>query len=57
MNTFLVGSRVFFYSSTGNLIRGVVESIGRTADGTQMIAIKCDSGTTLTLPSTSVSQG
>ncbi|KAK0452829.1 uncharacterized protein EV420DRAFT_682784 [Desarmillaria tabescens] len=54
MNKFPSGSRVFFYSSTGNLMKGVVESTTHAANGTQMITIKCDNGATLTLPSASV---
>ncbi|SJL12014.1 uncharacterized protein ARMOST_15431 [Armillaria ostoyae] len=51
------GSRVFFYDSTGQLVRGVVESTSRMADGTQMVIIRRDNGGIMTLPSASVSKG
>ncbi|PBK87145.1 hypothetical protein ARMGADRAFT_1085911 [Armillaria gallica] len=54
---FSAGSRVFFYDSTGQLVRGVVESTSRMADGTQMVVIRRDNGGIMTLPSASVSKG
>ncbi|KAK0485518.1 hypothetical protein EDD18DRAFT_1195848 [Armillaria luteobubalina] len=57
MSIFVIGSRVFFYDSAGRLTRGVVESTSRMADGTLMIVIKRDSGTTVTLPASGVSNG
>ncbi|KAK0479328.1 hypothetical protein IW261DRAFT_1480282 [Armillaria novae-zelandiae] len=51
------GSCVFFYNSIGRLVRAVVESTSRMADGTQMIVIKCDNGMIMTLPAASVSRG
>ncbi|KAK0441494.1 uncharacterized protein EV420DRAFT_1650101 [Desarmillaria tabescens] len=50
MNVFLVGDRVFFYNSSGQLLKGVVESSSRMTDGTQMVLIKRDDGGTITLP-------
>ncbi|KAK0452832.1 uncharacterized protein EV420DRAFT_682847 [Desarmillaria tabescens] len=50
MNMFPAGSRVFFYDSTGQLVRGVVESTTRMADGTQMVIIRRDNGGIMTLP-------
>ncbi|KAK0466676.1 hypothetical protein IW261DRAFT_1520578 [Armillaria novae-zelandiae] len=57
MNMFPAGSRVFFYDSTGQLVRGVVESTSRMADGTQMVVIRRDNGVIMTFPSASVSKG
>ncbi|SJL19051.1 uncharacterized protein ARMOST_22658 [Armillaria ostoyae] len=50
MNAFIVGSPVYFYDSTGQVVRGVVEHTNRLADGTQMVAIRCDNGRIVTLP-------
>ncbi|KAK0441468.1 uncharacterized protein EV420DRAFT_1650066 [Desarmillaria tabescens] len=50
MDAFPSGSRIFFYGSKGQLVRGVVESTSRTSDGTEMVLIKCDNGKTITLP-------
>ncbi|KAK0185409.1 hypothetical protein F5146DRAFT_1143865 [Armillaria mellea] len=44
------GLRVFFYDSTGQLVRGVVEFTSRVADGTKMIIVKIDDRGTVTLP-------
>ncbi|KAK0200664.1 hypothetical protein DFS33DRAFT_1354040 [Desarmillaria ectypa] len=54
MNTFTVGSPVFFYNTTGRVVRGVVEHTSRTADGMQTVVIRCDNGKITTLPSASV---
>ncbi|KAG7439888.1 uncharacterized protein BT62DRAFT_1013337 [Guyanagaster necrorhizus] len=51
------GSRVFFYASNGKLVRGVVESTNRMADGTQMVLVKRDDGGSITLPAASVFSG
>ncbi|KAK0244901.1 hypothetical protein EDD85DRAFT_946226 [Armillaria nabsnona] len=44
------GLRIFFYDSTGQLVRGVVESTSWVADGTQMVIVKRDDGKTAILP-------
>ncbi|KAG7439867.1 uncharacterized protein BT62DRAFT_1013306 [Guyanagaster necrorhizus] len=50
-----IGSRVSFFDSTGQLVRGVVVSTSHMADGTQMLLIKRENGGTIILPSASVS--
>ncbi|KAK0201352.1 hypothetical protein DFS33DRAFT_1346515 [Desarmillaria ectypa] len=57
MSVFLSGSCVFFYDSTGQLVRGMVESTSLMADGTQMVLIKREDGRSITLPSASVFKG
>ncbi|KAK0201353.1 hypothetical protein DFS33DRAFT_1346519 [Desarmillaria ectypa] len=57
MNAFAAGTRVYFYDSNGQIVKGVVESTTRMADGTQMLRIKRDNGNNITLPSASVFQG
>ncbi|KAK0207735.1 hypothetical protein IW262DRAFT_1417991, partial [Armillaria fumosa] len=51
------GSRVFFFSSIGHIIRGVVESTSQMANGTELLVIRCDNGRIITLPSLGVSEG
>ncbi|KAG7439889.1 uncharacterized protein BT62DRAFT_1013339 [Guyanagaster necrorhizus] len=40
MNVITAGSRIFFYDSTGRIVRGVVENTSRMADGTQIVLVK-----------------
>ncbi|PBK81637.1 hypothetical protein ARMGADRAFT_1039215 [Armillaria gallica] len=57
MNMFAAGTRVFVFSTTGELIRGVVESTSRTADfwsetlqGMVLVKIRRESGDIISLP-------
>ncbi|KAG7439871.1 uncharacterized protein BT62DRAFT_1081265 [Guyanagaster necrorhizus] len=44
MDSYPIGSRVFFYDAAGCLVGGVVESTTRMGNGTQIVRIKCDDG-------------
>ncbi|PBK85279.1 hypothetical protein ARMGADRAFT_566173 [Armillaria gallica] len=56
MNMFVAGARVFVFSTTGELIRGVVESTSRTADGMVLLKIRRESGDIISLPAIGVSR-
>ncbi|PBK83726.1 hypothetical protein ARMGADRAFT_1018949 [Armillaria gallica] len=49
-----VGTRVFFWDTRGQVVRGVVQSTSRGADGTLMVVINSDGGRTITLPAAGV---
>ncbi|KAG7439868.1 uncharacterized protein BT62DRAFT_1013307 [Guyanagaster necrorhizus] len=57
MDSLSPGSRVSFYDSTGRLVGGVVESTIRMANGMQVVRVKCDSGSSITLPAAGLFQG
>ncbi|KAK0227938.1 hypothetical protein IW262DRAFT_565620 [Armillaria fumosa] len=52
MNSMPAGTRVFFWDTRGQIIRGVVQSTSVGADGTLMVVINSDGGRTITLPMT-----
>ncbi|KAK0472574.1 hypothetical protein IW261DRAFT_1596743 [Armillaria novae-zelandiae] len=54
MSSFTVGSRVFFYDSSGRLAGGVVELTSTMGDGMQIVRIRCDNGRIITLPTAGV---
>ncbi|KAK0472328.1 hypothetical protein IW261DRAFT_1611631 [Armillaria novae-zelandiae] len=57
MRSFTVGSRVFFYDSSGRIAGGVIELTSTMGDGMQILRIRCDNGRTITLPSAGVFRG
>ncbi|KAG7453010.1 uncharacterized protein BT62DRAFT_999046 [Guyanagaster necrorhizus] len=50
MNSMPVGSHVFFWDTRGQVIKGVIQSTTRTAEGSLMVVINSDAGRTITLP-------
>ncbi|KAK0502644.1 hypothetical protein EDD18DRAFT_1345465 [Armillaria luteobubalina] len=54
MNSMPAGTRVFFWDTRGQIVRGVVQSTSVGADGTLMVVINSDGGRTITLPAAGV---
>ncbi|KIK06588.1 hypothetical protein K443DRAFT_674247 [Laccaria amethystina LaAM-08-1] len=54
MNAFPAGTRVFYWSSIGQIIYATVQSSSRLPDGTQLLLIKDDAGEVVTLPAAGV---
>ncbi|KIM87539.1 hypothetical protein PILCRDRAFT_815075 [Piloderma croceum F 1598] len=50
------GTRVFYWDVNGTIKYGTVESTSRMTDGTQVVNVKVDGGTTVSLPVSSVSK-
>ncbi|KII88671.1 hypothetical protein PLICRDRAFT_110171, partial [Plicaturopsis crispa FD-325 SS-3] len=44
------GTRVFFWGPDGDIKYGTVQSTSHMAEGTQVVVIKVDNGTTVSLP-------
>ncbi|KAK0472404.1 hypothetical protein IW261DRAFT_1508534 [Armillaria novae-zelandiae] len=48
------GTIVFFYGSAGQIVQGVVQETSRLGDGAQILRIKIDNGTFITLPTAAI---
>ncbi|KAF9483855.1 hypothetical protein BDN70DRAFT_873239 [Pholiota conissans] len=57
MNAFPAGTRVFYWTSQGDVTYAVVQSSHRLADGTQILNLKVEgSNETATLPAAGVTK-
>jgi len=56
MNAFPNGTRVFYWDVNGTIKYGTVQSTSRMTDGTQVVNVKVDGGSTVSLPVSSVSK-
>lgn len=56
MNAFPNGTRVFYWDVNGTIKYGTVESTSRMGDGTQVINVRVDGGSLVSLPVSSVSK-
>ncbi|KZP23588.1 hypothetical protein FIBSPDRAFT_951814 [Athelia psychrophila] len=56
MNAFPNGTRVFYWDVNGTIKYGTVQSTARMSDGTQVVNVKLDDGTPVSLPVSSVSK-
>lgn len=57
MNAYPNGTRIFFWTSAGEIKYGIVQSTSRLADGTQVIVIELEGGEgRRSLPVSSVSK-
>ncbi|KAK7015094.1 hypothetical protein R3P38DRAFT_1435537 [Favolaschia claudopus] len=50
------GTRVFYWNAAGQTIYGTVQSSQRAADGTLILGIRTDGGTTVSLPAANVTK-
>ncbi|KIL69622.1 hypothetical protein M378DRAFT_156847, partial [Amanita muscaria Koide BX008] len=50
------GTKVFFWDAKSQLVYGTVQSTSRMSDGTQVLVIKDDKGTIVTLPAAGVTK-
>ena len=56
MNAFPNGTRVFYWDVNSMILYGTVESTSRMTDGTQVVNVKVDGGSIVSLPASSVSK-
>ncbi|TFK42721.1 hypothetical protein BDQ12DRAFT_676698, partial [Crucibulum laeve] len=56
MNAFPAGTRVFYWAANGQIVYGTVQSSSLMSDRTQVLTIREDSGTTVTLPAAGVTK-
>jgi len=56
MNAFPEGTRVFFWDAKSQIVYGIVQSTSRMSDGTQILVIKDDTSTIVTLPAAGVTK-